>query len=878
MLSLTLSAAILVSISLISVTTATRPRAPDANSCPGYKATNIKETDSGLTAELQLAGTACNIYGKDLANLKLQVTYDSKSRIQVKIADPEEKRYQVPEEVFPRPDSRANGSAKLSDIAFTYAASPFGFTITRRSSGEKLFDTTGNALVFESQYLRLKTSLPTDPNIYGLGEHTDSFRLPNINHTRTLWSRDSYGIPQNSNLYGNHPIYFDHRKSGTHGVFLLNSNGMDIKLETVDGKSSLEYNVIGGVFDLYFFAGPEPVAVAKQYAEVVGLPAMMPYWGLGFHQCRYGYRDWIEVAEAIANYSIAEIPLETMWTDIDYMYNRWIFTLDPERFPLNRVREIVDYLHEHDQHYIVMVDPATAYQDYPTFNRGKEDDIWLKEADGSIHKGVVWPGVAAFPDWFHPNTGSFWTGEFVEFFSADAGVNIDGVWIDMNEPASFCSYPCIYPEADAAEQKLPPQRPPARKPPRSIPGFPGTASATATAQSAKRRVHKRQKGGSVDLISPPYAIANDAPLGLGDRTVHTDVAHYGGLSEYDTHNLYGTMMSDVTYEAMLARRPGLRPLVITRSTFAGAGKHVGNRWSIAGMLGFASIYQIPMVGSDVCGFGGNTTETLCARWASLGAFNPFFRNHNGDTSIPQEFYLWPLVASSARKSIEIRYRLLDYIYTAMHHQSVDGTPLLNPLFFKYPKDTNTYKIDTQFIYGNALLVSPVIGENSTSVEVYLPKDTLYDFHTGKKIKGEGKNVTLTNIPFDEIPLHIIGGNILPFRSSSAHTTAELRTRPFTIVIAADERGEASGGLYIDDGVSIQQKAIIDVTMEYKSGRLSIKGKFGFKGETDGANVRVESVKVLGKKRENWERDGEGAEEVFEKKVCVELVGDVELEV
>ncbi|CUS13822.1 unnamed protein product [Tuber aestivum] len=862
---LTRSAVILVSIGFVLATTVIRPGAP-ANSCPGYRVTSVKETTTGLTAKLQLAGTACNIYGRDLESLKLQVTYDSNSRIHVKITDPDERRYQVPGEVFPRPDRTATGLAKSSDIAFTYASSPFGFTISRRSTGEKLFDTTGNPLVFESQYLRLKTSLPTDPNIYGLGEHTDSFRLPNVNYTRTLWSRDSYGIPQNSNLYGNHPIYFDHRKSGTHGVFLLNSNGMDIKLETVNGRSSLEYNVIGGVLDLYFFAGPKPVAVAKQYAEVAGLPAMMPYWGLGFHQCRYGYRDWIDVAEAIANYSIAEIPLETMWTDIDYMYNRWVFTLDPERFPLDKVRKIVDYLHEHDQHYIVMVDPATAYQNYPTFNRGEADAIWLKEADGSIHKGVVWPGVAVFPDWFHPNTGPFWTAEFAEFFSANAGVDIDGVWIDMNEPASFCNYPCKDPEADAAKQKMPPQRLPVREPPRYTHRFPGTGNAILAAQSAERRVR------------------------LSDRTVHTDIMHYGGLSEYDTHNLYGTMMSDTTYEAMLARRPGLRPLIITRSTFAGAGKRVGKwlgdnlsqwdhyRWSIAGMLGFASIYQIPMVGSDVCGFGGNTTETLCARWASLGAFNPFFRNHNGDTSISQEFYLWPLVASSARKSINIRYRLLDYIYTAMHRQSIDGTPLLNPLFFKYPKDTNTYPIDTQFIYGNALLVSPVTEENSTSVEVYLPKDTLYDFHTGKKIQGEGKNVTLTDILFDEIPLHILGGNILPFRSSSARTTAELRTRPFTIVVAPDERGEASGSLYIDDGVSLQQKAVIDVTMEFKNGRLRIKGKFGFKGEGDGASVKIESVKVLGKKREGVKGDGEEEAEVVEKKFDVKLVRDVEFEV
>ena len=114
--------------------------------------------------------------------------------------------------------------------------------------------------------------------------------------------------------------------------FFLNSNGMDIKINNDNGKNQyLEYNTLGGVLDFYFVAGPTPVAVAQQYAEVVGLPAMMPYWGLGYHNCRYGYQDAYDVAEVIHNYSVAAIPLETMWIDIDYMDRRRVSLSVPAR-------------------------------------------------------------------------------------------------------------------------------------------------------------------------------------------------------------------------------------------------------------------------------------------------------------------------------------------------------------------------------------------------------------------------------------------------------------------------------------------------------------------------------------------------------------------
>ncbi|KAI7577260.1 alpha-glucosidase, partial [Hortaea werneckii] len=373
------------------------------------------------------------------------------------------------------------------------------------------------------------------------------------------------------------------------------------------------------------------------------------------------------------------------------------------------------------------------------------------------------------------------------------------------------------------------------------------------ADLAKRQSSGDQKGlPDRDLINPPYMIDNAAGS-LSNKTIDTSLTHYGGWKEYDTHNLYGAMMSEASRIAMLSRRPSLRPLVITRSTFAGSGRQVGHwlgdnisDWfhyliSISQMLDFGALFQVPMVGSDVCGFGGDTNELLCARWATLGAFYPFYRNHNELGSLSQEFYRWPLVAEAARNAINIRYQLLDYFYTSFYEQTVSGTPAVQPMFFAYPEDENTFPLGYQFFWGPGIMVAPVTEENSTSTTVYMPDDIFYDFYTHEAVRGQGEEVTLTDIAYTTIPLYYKGGSVVAMRSNSSNTTTALRKEDFTIVIAPGLDGTAKGSLYLDDGVSLEQGATSYIHFHYSAnGEFRMEGTFDYESGNS-----ITSVMVLG---------------------------------
>lgn len=232
--------------------------------------------------------------------------------------------------------------------------------------------------------------------------------------------------------------------------------------------------------------------------------------------------------------------------DIDYMNKSKVFTLG-ENFPLSEMRAFIDDLHSKDQHYIVMVDPAVAAQDYPSYNNGLDMDIFLRNSDGTVFKGEVWPGVTAFPDWFHSNAQDYWDKEFASFFDVATGIDIDALWIDMNEPSNFCEYPCDNPggtEDSVAQPEVhgfdaqgapslvatTPAAPLQAEVRKHVPQASACDSATHQAVGMKKGLLGR------DLISPLYKINNHLGL-LSNRTADTDLIHQGGWTEYDTHNL-----------------------------------------------------------------------------------------------------------------------------------------------------------------------------------------------------------------------------------------------------------------------------------------------------------------------------------------------------
>lgn len=259
-------------------------------------------------------------------------------------------------------------------------------------------------LIFEPQYIQLSSALPQQANIYGLGEAVTPNYRRNSSYTRqTNWANDE-GTPTDTNIYGTHPFYIENRviddKSYNHGVFMLTSNGLETWLR--DGV--LQQRAIGGILEYYFLSGGEgenkPTDVIRNYADLAGRPYLPPYWSLGFHLTRWGYNNDTHFESILDAMYDAEIPQESAFMDIDFYTDYRDWTVDPTSF--GRLREIVDKLHERGQKFVPIHDnaiPITRNESdvYDYYTNGHEQDVFIKNQNGTEYIGQVWPGKLRFP-------------------------------------------------------------------------------------------------------------------------------------------------------------------------------------------------------------------------------------------------------------------------------------------------------------------------------------------------------------------------------------------------------------------------------------------------------------------------------------------------
>ncbi|KAK3870746.1 hypothetical protein Pcinc_024052 [Petrolisthes cinctipes] len=774
-------------------------------------------TARGYQVTLVKADSSATMFGGTVESLVFEVIYHESYHVQVKIYSADTQRYEVPWPLtLPDiPDTEQDYTVTVSE-----ADTPFHFNVTRNSNGNFLFHSMG-PLTYEDQFIQIHTKLASS-YLYGFGENTHlSFRhkfQPRV--TFPIFARDQPVGTEPMNEYGHHPYYMvmEDDDGNSHSVLLYNSNAMEYStFQLDDGTPALTLRTIGGILDFHFFLGPSPEDLVSQYTGMVGRPTFPTYWSLGFHLSRWGYNSTDNVRAARERMKAMSIPQDGQTFDIDYMDTRRDFTYDPVNW--GDLPDLIQELHNDNLKVTTILDPALVidFDTYQPSARGKAADAFIKWMDSSLVPSDQEPEQISI--W--PETQDWWINEIKLFYET---VKFDSLWIDMNEPANF-----------GTNLDKPFNWPPGVDP-----------------WSLKCPDNKWD--------SPPYTtmmiyVGDNQSKKISDHSICMSSNQTDGTSvflHYDVHSLYGISETEATFRALQEVFPNKRPTVLSRSTFPGSGRYavhwLGDNsadWtqmhmSIIGMFDF-NMFGMPMVGADVCGFFNEPDLEMCARWMELGAFYPFSRNHNTDGAQDQDPGVWPEVGLISRDVLTLRYKYIPYLYTLFHKSAMHGWSVVRPLLSVFPTDLISRDVDDQFLWGDGLMVAPVLTMGAVSRDVYFPEGEWYELVSGIKA-ATGPITNTVSAPLEVIPLFVRGGVILPYQEPSI-TTTESRQNPFGLTVALDNALNATGDVYRDDGESEENPISPYMSKFYYSqGKLDMDVKHG---EEQVAGLFLDTINVYG---------------------------------
>jgi alpha-glucosidase len=320
------------------------------------------------------------------------------------------------------------------------------------------------------------------------------------------------------------------------------------------------------------------------------------------------------------------------------------------------------------------------------------------------------------------------------------------------------------------------------------------------------------------------------------------------------HNIYGMQMARSAFESIFEKRKE-RPLIVTRAGYAGIQRYSAvwtgdneseERYYLLNnvMLQNMALSGISFAGNDVGGFQGEPTKELFARWIQQGVFTPFFRTHSIKNSKSQEPWSFgEEVEENVRDYINIRYKLLPYIYSNMYESHKTGIPMIKPLFWFNQDDENTYKKEFQYQYyfGNALMV---VGARSDQnyTKVYLPEGIWFELDTNKFYKGNIE--IISESPWNRLPVFVRAGNVLISRDVQQFALE----KPQDKLIADVYIGASSANIfYEDDGLSYEylDDNYLTRIFNLNKSNLSIKHDKGiFESKVETWTINLHSIKNI----------------------------------
>ncbi len=571
----------------------------------------------------------------------------------------------------------------------------FSFVVYDQEENVLLESDKELALEWTPDGFRYRLKMHEDTHFYGLGEKTGG--LDKRGRMYVMWNTDSpYPSIDADPLYQSIPFLITMTNNIACGLFIDNTCLSFFDL----GHSSNEYFLFGadaGPLDLYLIVGPEISDILQAYTALTGRPLFIPRWALGHQFSRWTeYRSEMDIIRLATEFRNRMIPCDTLVLDIEYMDEYRIFTWNRRVFP--DPHRLSRQLSEMGIRLMTIIDPGVKKEPgYFMYDEGMAHNFFLRNNDGSVYVGLVWPGETVFPDFTRAEVRN-WFGSKYSLLS-DCGVS-NSSWIDMNEPSN-----CIY-EGLRNEYSM-----------KSV----------------------------VDHEGHPWESQLRNVYGLGMAQ-----AVFEGLKRVYPHQ-----------RPFVLTRSGFAGYQRYAATWTGdihaTWEHL--RLSIPMLLNLG-LSGIPICGADVGGFADDIESELFIRWYQLGSFYPFFRNHSNISSSLREPWLFgDEVLQLVRECVSLRYTLLRYLYSLAWLASQTGIPIMRPLVLEFQNDSLTHTVDDEFMIGSSLLIAPVLDKNASSRRVYLPACTWFDFNNNRCINGPAVIEVDTNL--STIPIYVRGGSCIP---------------------------------------------------------------------------------------------------------------------